>query len=377
MGRTDFASHVIVFFAPHELTLPTVLFKAAPWTAAEVSTLEQFYQRPEIPAGERLVIVEHPLDASKRFLSADFYSGDFPAEVAAKTKVNFTPRTDDHPYFGMLRKSVGPITADAASFTDPGSAHYLNIELDHGVPMDWAHFFAVGALSLLFVTLCVILPLRYSRVGRQQGATALPLMGYFACLGAGFIIIELVLIQKFTHVLGSPLYTYATVIFSMLLAAGIGSAASEWLGISEKRRWQLPFCGALVSVIALIVLYGPLSHFALSLPLGGRIVVTGLMIFPIGFFLGMPFPLGVLAIRDRPAGAIAWAWGMNGLFTNIGGLIAILASIEWGFTITLLGALALYVIAFALYPMLHRARGAVTAASLAKGAHGGASPAVR
>jgi hypothetical protein len=73
------------------------------------------------------------------------------------------------------------------------------------------------------------------------------------------------------------------------------------------------------------------------------------MIFPLGFFLGMPFPLGVLAIQKEPKGAIAWAWGMNGLFTVIGGFLSIVFSIIWGFQLTLIIALIIYSFAFFLY----------------------------
>jgi hypothetical protein len=102
----------------------------------------------------------------------------------------------------------------------------------------------------------VVIPLCFSSLGTQEGATTLPLLVYFSCLGAGFITLELVYIQKFTHLIGSALYP-------------------------------------------------ALSHLALALPLVGRIAAVGLMIFPLGFFLGMPFPLGVLAIANHPRGAIA------------------------------------------------------------------------
>lgn len=363
MGMTDFKRHVIVFFAPHELTLPTVMFKMSPWTAEEVAQLESLYAHSSIPEGKRLTIVEHPLRDDVHFLSDDFFAGVFPPELAALTRVNFTPRTDNRPYFGMLRKELKYLKPDQATFTDPGSAYILNLSVDHGVAMDWAHFFVVGALSLFFVIAFVVVPLRFSQVGRQQGVAALPMVGYFACLGAGFIVIELVLIQKFTHLIGSPLYTYSTVIFSMLLAAGLGSAASGKLKLSDERGWQVPFIGVLVTGTALVLLYSALANLALSLPLPGRVLAAGAMIFPVGFFLGMPFPLGVLAIRDRPPGAVAWAWGMNGLFTVVGGLVSVLASVAWGFNNTLLGALALYAVAFALYPLLrsHRAKVPVAA----------------
>ena len=63
----------------------------------------------------------------------------------------------------------------------------------------------------------------------------------------------------------------------------------------------------------------------------------------------MPFPLGILAIKSRPSGAIAWAWAMNGLFTLVGGLASMILSVFFGFHVTLFLALALYILAFLVY----------------------------
>jgi len=70
------------------------------------------------------------------------------------------------------------------------------------------------------------------------------------------------------------------------------------------------------------------------------------MIFPLGFFLGMPFPLGILAIEAQPMGAIGWAWGMNGISTVVGGLASVVLSIFLGFKVSLVVGLAMYIIAF-------------------------------
>jgi sugar phosphate permease len=97
-------------------------------------------------------------------------------------------------------------------------------------------------------------------------------------------------------------------------------------------------------------------HFGLAFPLPGRILVAALLIFPVGFFLGMPFPLGVLAIESRPKGAIAWAWGMNGAFTVVGGVLSVALSVLFGYTVTLLIAVALYLVAAVVYPRLSPVR---------------------
>ncbi len=349
MGRTDFRKHVALFFSPSELTLPTLLIKMTPWTPEEIASLSAYLAPPELDEKDRLVLMENPIDPSKSFLSDDFYSGSFPPELAERMPVDFTPRTDDNPYFSQFRKHIRPIKSDPKTFVDPGTAYMLNASLLKGLPMDQIHLWITAGASAIFALLFILLPLRFSKVGREEGATALPLLAYFSCLGAAFITLELVFIQKFMQLIGSPLYTYSTVIFMMLLGAGIGSAASERLGINSQRRWAVPFIAIMAIGLALVLLYPPIAEMALSLPLGGRIAVSGLMIFPLGFFLGMPFPLGILAIEHQPRGAVAWAWGMNGLFTVIGGLASVIGGLELGFNFTIIIALALYGCALAVY----------------------------
>jgi hypothetical protein len=341
--------------------LPTMLIKMQPWTAAEISALRAYLAPPELDESDRLTLVEDPLDPARSFLSADFYSGDFPAQLAARVPVHFTPRTDDQPYFGVLRKKLQTLAPDHRTYLDPGTASVLNSSLIKGaIPMDLIHLIVTGLASLVFVLLFVLVPLRFGKIGREVGANAAPLLLYFSCLGAGFIILELVFIQKFMHLIGSPLHTYSTVIFTFLLGAGTGSAASERLGIGCHRGWAIPFVGVIAVGSALVALYPWLSHLALALPLAGRILASSLMILPLGFFLGMPFPLGILALANQPTSAIAWAWGMNGVFTVAGGLLAVVLSAMFGFNITILFALSLYAAALLVF---RRMRGAVAQAA--------------
>ena len=353
LGRTDFRRHVAVFESPTELTLPTMLIKMQPWTEAEIAELSAFVGGTDLDPGSRLTLVENPLDASRSFLSDEFYSGEFPESMVDLVPVRVSPRTDDKPYFGELRKTVNLLQPDPARFLDKGSAYYVNLMLVSGVPMDWIHLISTGIVSVIFIVLFVLLPLRWSDVGSTASTLALPLVGYFSCLGAGFIILELVFIQKFTHLIGSPLHTYSTVIASMLAGAGLGSAMSERAGIGVRHSWAIPFIGILVCGTGLIALYPYLSHLFLGLPLPGRIAASALMLFPLAFFLGMPFPLGILKLSGQHPGLIAWAWGMNGLFTLVGGFAGMLVSMAVGFTATVFLALGLYLCACALFGRLH------------------------
>ncbi len=347
MGHSDFKSHVAVFFSPTQLTLPTVLFKMSPWTGTELEELSAFLGSTQLPENERLTLVENPLDQSRSFLSPDFYSGAFPKELADRLPLDFTPRTDDNPYFGEIRRGLSfhKIAPDPKNFVDPGSADVVNLSLVRGIPMDSIHLYVTAAASVVFILLFVLLPLRFSKVGREEGSAAAPLLIYFSCLGAGFIDIELVLIQKFMHLIGSPLYTYSTVIFTLLLGAGLGSISSEKLGIGPRSRWVIPFAAVIVLGLALLLIYPSAAHFAMALPLGWRVAIGAAMIFPLGFFLGMPFPLGILAIEHQPRGAIAWAWGMNGVFTVAGGLGSMIISLMRGFDFAIGVALVFYAVA--------------------------------
>ena len=366
LGRTDFASHVVVYALASQPTLPTMLIKMQPWTSAEIDDLNSFLIQPGADPKDQMKMVENPLDPSKSFLSPDFYSGDFPDEVASKTLVAVTPRTDDKPYFAMNRKHLGMLTPDAAHFLDVGSAWGINSQsiATKGVPMDIIHLVLTGIASLFYIVVFVLVPLRSSSIGKQKDIGAGSLITYFSCLGAGFITIEIVFIQKFTHLIGSPLYTYAAVLFTVLIGAGIGSAASERFGITAQRRWMIPFVMILVLGGALVAAYPALANLALELPIVGRILAAAAMMFPVAFFLGMPFPLGILAIANKPRPVVAWAWGMNGLFTVVGGFLSMLISMAYGFNVAITFALGLYAVAFAVFKRLQGSEVTVTASKL-------------
>jgi hypothetical protein len=192
----------------------------------------------------------------------------------------------------------------------------------------------------------IVLPLKYSETGRIRWEGKFQSLIYFASLGSGFIFLQIMLIQMFIRLIGYPLYTYIAVLFSMLVSAGIGSMAANKLNITPSYRWKLPFIGIVISGILLLILHADLIDQSLEISLTSRVAATVLMVFPLGFFLGMPFPLGILWLSDHPEGAIAWAWGINGLFTIFGGLFASIVSMLIGFDATFMIGIGIYCLAF-------------------------------
>ena len=75
---------------------------------------------------------------------------------------------------------------------------------------------------------------RCSRVfvafGKPRGEPVAPYAAsivYFACLGAGFIAIELSLLQHLTLLVGHPIFTLSMLLCTILAAGGVGSALSD------------------------------------------------------------------------------------------------------------------------------------------------------
>jgi spermidine synthase len=352
MGRTNFQQHVVVFEREGEDTLPTFLIKMQPWTEEEMSQLKELFYAdfPGDPNVYRLV--EDPLHPENSFLSSAFYSGQLTPELAKQVDFRIEPSTDNRPYFNFLRKNFSPVEISPSHFMSESMAgpmnNYINLN-SIAIPLDVAPLIIIGAISLLLAGAFILLPLYFSEVGKSKWPSKSVSLLYFSCLGAGFIIIEFVFIQIFMKLIGSPLYTSSIVIFMLLFSAGIGSFTTSKLNITPANRWQLPFLGVLATVLLLLLIYPFVFNFFLASPLFVRILVACVLIFPLGFFLGMPFPLGILTLENLPRGAVAWAWGMNGLFTVMGGLAGVVLSITWGFQVTLLIAAFQYVLAFLVF----------------------------
>ena len=351
MGLSDFRKHVVVFKAVGKITdtLPTLLIRMTPWTEQEMVTLRTFFHG-------HVKVVEDPLLPEKSFLSDVFYSGTMPDELLDSMEYRAGASTDDRPYFNFLRKNIKNFSSKPGNYMTYATAAILNSQLVRKViPTDVVHLFVTAGASLFFAVVFLFIPLVFSRVGREPWEGKICTLMYFSCLGAGFIIFELVFIQIFMKLIGYPLYTYSTVLFVILLAAALGSYCSgSFFGISSQRRWYIPFVGIVFSAILLIFFQQKMFGIFLQTGELTRIVVAAFMLFPLGFFLGMPFPLGILAIENKPRGTIAWAWAMNGLFTVVGGIVSVLLSIFYGFQVTLVVAIVIYLLAWILYARIAR-----------------------
>jgi spermidine synthase len=238
--------------------------------------------------------------------------------------MNIAAPTDDTPFFfHMLRASDLLKTA-----TYEGANRY-NLK---AVKVLGTLLGIVTGLSAL----AIVLPLALVRRVRQAQSTRL--MIYFAAIGLAFMMVEIGQLERLIVFLGHPIYGLTVVLFVLLIASSLGSLYSSRF---ERSMWVLPVA------LAAFILLSPLitrEFVAAATPI--RIAASALLLLPCGFFMGMAFPLGIKQARRLHEGApTAWYWGINGAFSVISSVLAVVVAVFWGVTITLVVGLAAYLIA--------------------------------
>jgi hypothetical protein len=83
---------------------------------------------------------------------------------------------------------------------------------------------------------------------------------------------------------------------------------------------------------------GPLFTATLGFPLAARLVLSAAAIAPVGFAMGLCFPLGMLRFGDRNK---PWFWALNGAAGVLASAVSLALSMEIGFAkVAYLGAAA-------------------------------------
>jgi MFS family permease len=180
------------------------------------------------------------------------------------------------------------------------------------------------------------------------------IMLYFSALGFGFIFIEISFIQRFTLFLGHPVAAIAVVLAAFLVFAGLGSGIAAPL--ASRRR-----AGIVVAVAAIIAFSGiyliglpVLLPTLVSLPAPLKTAITLVMIAPLGFAMGVPFPLGLERVSAEAPDLVPWAWGINGCASVVGAVLASILAMHIGFTLVVCIALGLYALAGVTFTTGHR-----------------------
>ncbi len=187
------------------------------------------------------------------------------------------------------------------------------------------------------------------RQSRKKGLTRSVFL--FALIGIGFMLIEISLIQRFILYLGQPVLSMAVLLFSLLVGAGLGSLYSGRLA-HENILKGITTAAISVAVLAAVYIFLiPLVfNQLLGLALALRLLVMVLMLVPLGFLMGFPFPLGIRELKERETDKnIPWMWGLNGVGSVLGSAFTIVLAISLGFAQALLIGAICYLFVFLVF----------------------------
>jgi hypothetical protein len=259
--------------------------------------------------------------------------GSWPALAAGYT-FDLHPLSNEKPYFAAyLRPRDLPAVLDRLDL----------LQDEWGYLLLWATLFIACASGLLLIALPAIFGWR-SLFARCPGKAGTLL--YFACLGMGYIMVEVALISHFTLALSNATVSAAVLITGMLVFSGIGSLVAE--RHLDRARTRLPFVFATIAL--LLVAYGFGIDRALdwvgTLPYTWRLPCCFALIFPPAFLMGMPMPTGMTWLaRLGKAPLFLWAWGVNGCMSVVGAAAVPILATSFGVGAALVAAGALYLLA--------------------------------
>jgi hypothetical protein len=248
---------------------------------------------------------------------------------------NIIPATDNRPYFSQfIRWKSLPMLSKKFG--------------NRAIP-----FFEIGYL-LVVVTLLqiaiisfVLILLPLFKLG-WKGKNKFRVLLYFSSIGLGYMFVEMVFIQRFILYFGQPVYAASAVITSLLIFSGFGSYVSAYF-TGRRNGLQL--------ILAVIVLLLSIYAFALTpillKTIGGglslKLLIVILLIAPLGFCMGIPFPAGLARVSQINSKEIPWAWGLNGCFSIISTVLATIIAVELGSAMVLLLAALAYCVPLILW----------------------------
>lgn len=244
--------------------------------------------------------------------------------LVASEPMNFLPPTDENPYFfNMARLGYLPYAWKAPNSVLQGNLRATVLLLT-----------LIGILIVLsFVT--IVLPLRmarrYSGVPSSGGTVRIGGI-YFSMIGAGFMFLEIALLQRLSVFLGHPVYALGVLLFTLILSASFGSYLSEMIRL-RSRRGLLLLPAAMVTGITA-------EHFGIMVittrlitsALFTKILATVVLIMPVGILMGFFFPIGLRLTKTNAAGESPWFWALNGIFGVLCSAVAVFLSIYVGIT---------------------------------------------
>ena len=231
---------------------------------------------------------------------------------------NIQPAVDDRPYFSQFFKltNLQNLRDNFGSYSIP----YFEV----------GYFIVILTFIQIAIAAFLLIILPLFKLG-WKGGNKLWTLSYFSGIGLGYMFVEIVLINRFILYFGNPIYSAAAIISSMLICSGIGSYFSYKYKLSRKSI-RLIFGLIILSLILYSFLLTPILNLTISFSFILKLLFALLIISPLSFLMGFPFPSGITYLNKKSKIEIPWALGINGCFSVVSTVLATIISIELGFT---------------------------------------------
>lgn len=314
----------------------TFLVKKDPLTVSEIDSIRSFCDRMNFDPVLLPVISDTERERFNKLQDKSIYSM-FDRILHSKEErknlydeypFNIKPATDNQPYFSQfLEWSTISLLADLF-----GSQSVPFFEV--GYLLMYLTFIQISILAVILI----IIPL--FKLGFKSGGKLKTLL-YFSGLGIGYMLIEIILIQRFTLYFGNVIYAAALVVCLMLVSSGFGSLVSQKITPKPYRIFLIASIIIISFIIYALFLSGWLRT-TIGFSLTAKIILSFIWIAPPAFFMGMPFPLGLKLLSFSNESQIPWAWGINGVFSVVSAVLATIIAVELGFVWVMIFAIGAY-----------------------------------
>lgn len=337
LGVKSPRDHIIIVKRMREKTqndpngVGTILVSKEPFSDKDLDVIERVARKMQFD-----IVLTPRFSVDSTF--ATIASGKELDIFTAKFPINIAAPTDDSPFFfHMLRLR-----------------NMFNRELwNQGV--ETFNMKAVFILGVLFIIvlgltfLCIIAPLILT-TKKVILKGALPLFIFFMAIGFGFMLIEISQMQRLIIFLGHPIYGLSITLFTLLLSSGLGSYST----------WKINNPGMMGSAImrlllllCILTIFGMFTPYVLSIHRASttmlRIFVAIGILFPLGLFMGMAFPLGMKIASIRSPLITPWLWGINGATSVCASVLAAVIALSSSISATFWSGFSCYLIAFIVF----------------------------
>lgn len=314
---------------PRPHGIGTMLVSRDPFSPGDVARLQ------EVCADLEFEIVQAPgIETDPAY--AQIASTEHAAAFYETLAVDLSAPTDDRPFFFQLAK-----LGDIVRFKVP--PHLYEDMQTNAILVLGALLITVIVLSAVFI----VAPLALVRPRPPRDAATVALMLYFGSIGFGFMLIEISMMQRLIIFLGHPTYSLAVVLFSMLISSGLGSFSTGSISMEGKKTGVVVRWAALVAIVLCLGLAMPALFPAIqSQRIAIRALASAAFIFPLGFMMGMAFPLGMKLIANGRETLGPWLWGINGAASVVASVSAAVIALAAGIGAAYWTGFACYVIAF-------------------------------